>query len=70
MKFTENFASDAGELMDGILTDHDISPIVFSFIGLDSDEAPESQHGPFDDQVPTVDRMKRCGMYHGETPEL
>ncbi len=85
MEFAESFENDADDLMDGILSESEMSPTLTPIVGLGSnDPARTLLDGPvtsrqaeandlfqsFDDGVPSVDRMKRIGMHHDEAFEL
>ncbi|MFT4049302.1 MAG: hypothetical protein QM648_05615 [Solirubrobacterales bacterium] len=70
MEFSENFANEAGDLMDGILADADVNPNVMPFPTVGLDDPGNDFFSEFDRGVPTVSAMKKIGLHHAEAFEL
>lgn len=70
MEFSENFASEAGELMDSILADTDLNPSIIPQMDLGGGEPAHDLFEALDDGAPSLDRMKRAGLHHDEAFEL
>lgn len=70
MEFSENFASEAGDLMDSILYDADVNPSVMPFPTVGLSDPGSNMFSEFDRGMPTIAVMKKIGLHHDEAFEL
>lgn len=70
MEFTQNFSSEASELMDSILADADVNPSVMPFPTVGLDDPGNEMFRTLDDGAPSLKRMKQIGLHHDEAFEL
>lgn len=70
MEFSENFASEAGDLMDSILADAEVNPSVMPFPTVGLNDPGNDFFSEFDRGVPSLAVMKKIGLHHAEAFEL
>lgn len=70
MEFSENFSHEAGEIMDSIVADSDVSPSVMPFPMEGLNDPSSDVFRELDRGVPSVAKMKKIGLYHAEAFDL